>query len=109
MTYLYLLLAIISEVIGTSALQASQQFSKLMPSVLCFLAYASAFFFLSMTLKTMPVGIAYAIWSGLGVIFITLVGIFIFDQKPDAPALLGMFLIIAGVVIMNVFSKTISH
>lgn len=109
MTYFYLFMGIVSEVVGTSALQASHQFTKLVPSVICFLAYASAFFFLSLTLKVLPVGVSYAIWSGMGIMLITLIGYFFFGQKLDLPAIIGIVLIVAGVVIMNVFSKTVSH
>ncbi len=107
--YLSLLIAIILETIATSALKQSEQFTKLLPSVICIAGYLGAFYFLSMTLKTLPVGIAYAIWSAVGIILITLVGIFFFNQKPDLPAILGMLLIIAGVVTIQVFSKMNVH
>jgi small multidrug resistance pump len=107
--YLFLLIAIVSEVIGTSALNSSEGFSKLWPSVLTVAAYGVAFYCLSLTLKQIPVGVAYAIWSGLGIVLVTLVGIVLFKQKPDAPAVIGMALIVAGVVVMNVFSKMSAH
>lgn len=84
---------------------SSEGFTKLMPSIVVLLGYGIAFYFLSITLRTIPVGIAYAIWSGVGIVLITLVGWLVFGQKMDAPALIGMGLIIAGVVTMNVFSK----
>ena len=107
--WIFLGLAILSEVIATSALKESESFSKLLPSILVVVGYALAFVFLSFTLRTIPVGVAYAIWSGLGVVLIGLVAWFYFDQKLDAPALLGMVLIVSGVVVMNVFSDTLKH
>ncbi|ETR74945.1 multidrug transporter [Afipia sp. P52-10] len=109
MTYLYLLVAIVFETIGTSGLQASEQFTKLRPLALTAVCYAASFYFLSLTLRTMPVGIAYAIWSGLGIVLIALIGLIWFGQKLDMPALVGLALIIAGVLVINLFSKTIAH
>lgn len=99
-------IAIVAETIGTSAMKSSEGFSKLLPSVIVVIGYGIAFYFLSMTLKAIPVGIAYAIWSGVGIILISLVGWIMFGQKLDAPALIGIALIIAGVIVMNVFSKS---
>jgi small multidrug resistance pump len=107
--WIYLLIAIVAEVIGTSGLKESDNFTKLWPSLLTIAAYGVAFFFLSLTLRTIPVGIAYAIWSGVGIVLIALVGWLRFGQHLDAPAILGMSLIVAGVVILNVFSKAVSH
>jgi len=107
--YLYLTIAIVSEVIGTSALKASEGFSKLTPSILVVIGYGTAFYFLSLTLKTIPVGIAYAMWSGVGVLLITLVGLFVFGQKVDLMGWIGIFLIASGVVVLNVLSKTSGH
>ncbi|WDZ96038.1 SMR family transporter [Herbaspirillum sp. WKF16] len=107
--YLALGIAIVSEVIATSALRASDGFSRLWPSVLVVVGYGLAFFFLSATLKSIPVGIAYAIWSGLGVVLISLAAWLLFGQKLDAPAIIGMGLIVAGVVVLNVFSKASAH
>lgn len=107
--YLFLLLAILFETVATSSLKASEQFTKLIPSLITVIGYIAAFYFLSLTLKTIPVGIAYAIWSGIGIVLITLVGIFLFKQVPDLPAIIGLLLIIAGVVVINVFSKTSAH
>lgn len=109
MGYLYLAIAIIAEVIATAALTASAGFSRLLPSVVVVVGYVCAFYFLSLVLRYIPVGVAYAIWSGLGTVLITLVGVVIFDQKIDAAAMLGMFLIISGVFVMNVFSTSVSH
>lgn len=103
--WLFLAIAIVSETIATSALKSSEGFSRLWPSILVVAGYAMAFYFLSLTLRTIPVGIAYAVWSGVGIVLITLVGWLVFGQKMDAPALLGMALIVAGVVVMNVYSK----
>lgn len=109
MGYLYLSVAIFAEVIGTTALKESEEFTKLIPSVIVVVGYAVAFYFLSLVLKTIPVGVAYAIWSGLGIVLITLVGTVIFGQKLDIAAIVGMAFIVCGVVIMNVFSNSISH
>ena len=105
----YLGVAIVAEVIATSALKSSESFSKLGPSLVVVAGYGCAFLFLSLTLKTLPGGVAYAIWSGLGVVLISIASLVLFGQKLDLPAILGMGLIIAGVVVMNVFSKTVSH
>ena len=104
-----LLIAIVAEVIATSALKASDGFSKLLPSAITVLGYGVAFYCLSLTLRHIPVGVAYAVWSGLGVVLITAVSWILFGQKLDAPALIGMGLIVAGVVVMNVFSKSVAH
>ena len=109
MKYLFLAIAIISEVIATNAMNASQQFTKLIPSLLTILGYASSFYFLSLTLRTMPLGTAYAVWSGVGIVLTALVAMVIFKQVPDAPAILGMVLIIAGVLVMNIYSKASVH
>lgn len=105
----FLFLAIVSETIATSTLKSSEGFSRLWPSVITVVGYVVAFYFLSLTLRTIPVGIAYAIWSGVGVVLITLVGWFIFGQKLDAPALIGMRLIVCGVLVMNLFSTATGH
>lgn len=107
--YLYLIAAVVAETIGTTALQASQQFTRLAPSVLVIVAYAISFYLLSLTLRYMPVGIMYAIWSGLGIILIALIGWLVFAQKLDLPAVIGMGLILIGIVIIQVFSKTAVH
>jgi len=109
MGYLYLSIAIISEVIATSALKSSEEFTKLGPSIIVVVGYCASFYFLSIVLRTIPVGVAYAIWTGIGITLITIAGIVLFKQIPDAPTIIGMILIISGVVIMNLFSKTIVH
>jgi small multidrug resistance pump len=106
MKYVYLLIAILSEVAATTALKASDQFSRLWPSVVVVLGYASAFYFMSMTLRSIPVGVTYAIWSGVGIILISITGYVFYQQKLDTPAIIGMGFIIAGVLIINLFSKT---
>ncbi len=109
MHYIYLLLAVAAETIGTSALQSSQQFTRLWPSVLVVVAYAISFYLLSMTLKFIPVGVVYALWSGLGIVFIALIGFWVFGQRLDWPAVLGLVLIIAGIVVIQMFSKSVTH
>ncbi len=107
--YIYLLIAIIFEVAGTSMLQASQQFTKPLPSIGVVLGYAGAFYFMSLTLKFMPVGIVYALWSGVGIVLITAVGFVWFKQNIDLAAVLGISLIVAGIVVIQLFSKTATH
>jgi small multidrug resistance pump len=109
MGYLYLTIAIIAEVIATSALKASNEFTKIGPSILVVIGYGLAFYCLSFVLKTIPIGVAYAIWGGMGIALVAIVGAVVFKQIPDMPAIIGMVLIVSGVVVMNVFSKTISH
>ncbi len=108
-TYLLLFIAIAFEIIATSALKASEQFSKPWPSLLTVIGYATAFYFLSLSLNKLNLGIAYAIWSGVGIIMISVVGLFLFKQKLDLPAVIGIILIVCGVVVINVFSKSVSH
>ena len=108
-TYLYLLTAIVFETIGTSALQASEQFTRPKPVLLTIVCYGATFYFLSLALRTMPVGIAYAIWSGLGIVLIALIGLAWFGQKLDVPALIGLALIIAGVIVINLFSSAVTR
>jgi small multidrug resistance pump len=109
MTYAFLFTAIVLEVIGTSALKASEQFTKLLPILIMVACYGASFFFLSLVLRTLPVGIAYAIWSGLGIVLISMVGVIWFKQSLDLPALIGLGLIVAGVVVVNLFSKSVGH
>ncbi len=104
MAYLYLIIAVAAETIGTSALQASQQFTRLVPSLLVVAGYATAFWFLSLVLRSLPVGVAYAIWSGLGILFIALIGWIVFGQRLDAWAILGMALILSGILVIQLFS-----
>jgi len=107
--WLFLFVAIVSEVIATSALKSSEGFSRFWPSVIVVVGYGIAFYCLALTLRVIPMGVVYAVWSGIGIVLITLVGWFLFDQKLDLPAVLGIGLVAAGVVVMNVFSKTVGH
>ena len=108
-TYLYLAVAIASEVVATSALRAAEGFTVLWPSLIAVIGYVVAFYFLSLTLKTIPVGVAYAIWSGVGIVVVSIVALVLYKQVLDLPAILGMGLILAGVVVINLFSKTTGH
>jgi len=107
--YAYLGIAIIAEVIATSALKAANGFTVLVPSIITVTGYVVAFFFLSLTLKTMPVGVAYAIWSGLGIVAVSVIAFVLYKQVLDLPAIVGMGLILAGVLVINLFSKTAGH
>jgi small multidrug resistance pump len=107
MKWVYLATAIVAEIIATSALKASDGFSRPWPAILTVAGYGVAFYFLSLTLREIPMGVAYAIWSGVGIALISLVGALFFGQRLDAPALIGMALIVAGVIVMNVFSRTV--
>ncbi|EIE48987.1 transporter [Salipiger aestuarii] len=109
MPYLILAIAVLAETIGTSALQASHQFTRPIPSLLSVAAYAIAIYVLSMALKYMPVGVAYAIWSGLGIVLIAIIGFVAFGQKLDLPAVAGIGLILAGILVINLFSATTGH
>ncbi len=109
MGYLYLAAAIIAEVIGTSALKASSGFTRLVPSIVVVSGYGAAFYFLSLVLRSIPVGVAYAIWAGTGIVLIAIVAALFYKQIPDTPAVIGMGLIIAGVAVINLFSKTVGH
>ncbi len=107
MAYLYLALAIATEVAATSGLKATDEFSKLIPSLLVVVGYGISLYFLTLTLRSIPIGIAYAVWAGLGIVLVALMGWVIYNQVPDIPAVIGMSLIVAGVVYMNLFSNTI--
>ncbi|SDP53520.1 DMT family transporter [Desulforhopalus singaporensis] len=109
MGYWYLTVAIITEVIATNALKASEGFSKFFPSVIVVVGYGVSFFCLSLVLRTIPVSIAYAVWSGVGIVLVGIVAALVFQQVPDLPAIIGMLLIITGVVVINVFSRTVPH
>jgi small multidrug resistance pump len=109
MTYLYLAVAILCEVIATSFLKVSEGFTKPVPSLITAAGYAVSFYFLSLALRTIPTGIAYAIWSGVGIVLITTIAWVFQGQKLDAPALGGLGLIVAGVIVINVFSKATAH
>lgn len=105
----YLILAVLAETIGTTALQASQQFTRLAPSVVVVVAYGAAFYLLSLTLTVMPVGLVYAIWSGLGIVFIAAIGFIVFGQRLDLPALLGLAMILGGILVIHLFSGSTTH
>jgi small multidrug resistance pump len=109
MRFVYLSLAIASEVIGTTALKATEGFSKLIPSAVVVLSYSAAFYFLSICLDKISVGVAYAVWSGLGIVLVTVVAAFVTKQIPDGAAVLGMGLIVAGVLVLNLCSNSASH
>lgn len=108
-SYLYLAAAIVSEVIGTSALKASNEFTRPVPTMIMLAAFLSAFYFLTLTLRTIPVGVAYAIWSGVGIVLVTGFAWIYYGQKLDLAALIGLGLIIAGVVVINLLSKSVAH
>lgn len=109
MKYLYLATAIVFEVIGSSFIKASDGFTKLIPTLFTIIAFVICFYALSIALKTIPLGIAYASWAGLGIVLTALVSVFVFKQSVDLPAILGMILIILGVIVINVFSKSVAH
>ena len=109
MKFLYLAIAIVAEVLATTSLKASEGFTKLVPSVIVIVGYAVAFYCLTLVLRSIPVGITYALWAGLGIVLVAIAGAVAYKEVPDLPAVVGMALIVAGVVIINVFSKTASH
>mgnify|MGYP003630550765 FL=1 len=107
--WLLLSIAIIAEVFGTSFLKSSEGFTRFWPSVAVIVGYIVAFYFLALSLKVIPVGIAYAIWAGIGVVLIALIGWIVFSQKLDTPAIIGISMILGGVVVLNVFSSSLTH
>ncbi|WP_334176235.1 multidrug efflux SMR transporter [Pseudoxanthobacter sp.] len=109
MAYLYLALAIVAEVIGTSALKASEQFTRLGPTIITAIGYGAAFWLLSLSLRQIPVGVAYAMWSGLGVVLIASVGVVLYGEKLDLAAIVGFALIIAGCLVLNLVSRSGGH
>lgn len=109
MAYAYLLIAIVAEVIATSSLKAADGFTRIGPSLLVVAGYGVAFYCLSLTLRTIPIGITYAIWSGLGIVLVSLVGWLVYQQRLDAPAVVGMALIVSGVLVLNLFSRASAH
>ncbi len=109
MAYLYLVLAIVAEVIGTSFLKATGEFSKLVPTVVVVVSYLASFYFMTLVLRTIPVGVTYAIWSGVGIVLVAIIAAIVYKQIPDLAAIIGMGLIILGVVVIHVFSKNIGH
>ena len=109
MAYIYLTIAIIAEVAATSALKASNEFTKLIPSLIVIVGYGASFYLLTLVLRTIPVAITYALWSGAGIALVAIAGIILYKQIPDIPAVIGMGLIVAGITIINIYSKTITH
>lgn len=109
MNWLILTIAILSEVVGTSALKATEGFTRPGPSLVVVVGYGIAFYCLSLAIRTIPVGVAYAVWSGAGVGLITLIAWAVFGQKLDAPAIIGLVLIVTGVIVISLFSRTASH
>ena len=109
MAYGYLTIAIVCEVAGTIFLQKSEQFSRIAPTMTMAVLYLLAFFFLSLALKGMPLGVAYALWAGLGIILTAIAGLIIFQQTLDTPAIIGIMMIVGGVIVMQLFSRTATH
>ena len=109
MKYLFLSLAIVLEVVGSSFMKASDGFSKLLPTAITIVAYIACFSFLSQALKSIPLGIAYAIWGGLGIVLTAIISVVVFKQSLDIPAIIGIILIVTGVIVMNFFSKSAAH
>ncbi len=107
--WLALAIAIFAEVIGTSALKASNEFTRLIPSLIVVAGYGTAFYFMSISLRVLPVGIMYAIWSGMGIVLIAVIAWLVYKQSLDLPSMIGMGLIIAGVIVINLFSKSVGH
>lgn len=107
--WIFLSIAIVSEVIATTSLKAAEGFTHLWPSIFVVVGYSIAFYFLSLTLKTIPVGVVYAIWSGAGIAIITVVAWVIYGQSLNAPSIFGMLLIVTGIIVLNVFSGAVSH
>lgn len=107
--WLAIAIAIVAEVTATTALKASNEFTELWPSLIVVIGYGLAFYFMAISMRVLPVGIMYAIWAGMGIVLISLIGWLVYKQSLDLPAILGMGLIIAGVIVINVFSKSIGH
>lgn len=107
--YLFLFLAIACELLGTSSLKKTESFTKLVPTLIVIVGIGAAFYFLSLAVQTIPVGLVYAIWSGVGIVFLTIIGAVVYKQIPDLPAKIGIVLIVLGVVVINLLSATTSH
>ena len=107
--YIFLLIAILSEVVATTMLKATDGFTRMVPSVIVTLGYICSFYFLSLTLKFMSVGVVYAIWSGVGIVLVSILGFLVYGQKIDLPAAIGIGLIISGVAVIQLFSQTIAE
>tara|TARA_B100001173_G_scaffold159656_1_gene138132 strand:+ start:147 stop:473 length:327 start_codon:yes stop_codon:yes gene_type:complete len=108
MKWIYLSIAIVAEVIATSSLKESQGFTRLIPSIITFIGYSFTFYFLSLTLKEIPIGITYAIWSGIGICLLSIIGYFRFNQTLDFGSIIGIGLIGLGVIVLNIFSKNLN-
>ena len=108
-TYLFLALAVIAEVVATSSLKATEEFTKVIPTIIMIVAYLVSFYFMTLVLKFIPLGITYAIWSGVGIVLVTIVGAWKYKEIPDLASILGMGLIISGVIVIHLFSKNINH
>jgi small multidrug resistance pump len=109
MKWMYLFISILAEVVGTSALKAAEGFTKWVPSLIVVVGYGVAFYFLSVSLKSIPMGIGYAIWSGVGIVLISLIGYFVYKQALDWPAVIGIALILVGVLVIQLFSAAAAH
>ncbi|MCG6115971.1 MAG: multidrug efflux SMR transporter [Mesorhizobium sp.] len=109
MNFVYLSVAILFEVLATTALKQTEGFTRLWPSLLTIVGYGFAFYFLSLPLRTMPLGVVYAVWSGVGIVLVTLIGWAVFRQMLDLPAMIGIAMIVGGVLVINIFSKTLVH
>lgn len=107
MSYFYLALAIAAEVAGTSLLKATEEFTKLVPTTFLIIFYAMSFWLMTMALRDLPLGVVYAVWSGLGIVLVAIIGALVYKEMPDLGSIIGMALIISGVVVMHLFSKTI--
>lgn len=107
--FIFLAAAILCETLGTTSLKLSEQFTKPLPAIATFVAYVLAFYFLSLSLKSIPIGIAYGIWAGVGIVLVTIIGTIFFKQIPDFAAIIGIVLIISGVIVINLFSKMNVH
>ena len=107
--WLALAIAIVAEVIGTTALKASNEFTRLWPSLIVVAGYGAAFYFMALSMRVLPVGVMYAIWSGMGIVLVSIIGWVVYRQALDMPAIIGMGLIIAGAIVINVFSKSVVH
>ncbi|MBU0654188.1 MAG: multidrug efflux SMR transporter [Gammaproteobacteria bacterium] len=109
MSYLYLAFAIIAEVIATSSLKATEEFTKPVPTIIMVIGYGLAFYFMTLALRTIPLGITYAVWSGLGIVLISIIGIIFYNERLDLAATIGMGMIVAGVLVIHLFSKAVKH
>jgi small multidrug resistance pump len=107
--WIALAIAIFAEVIGTTALKASNEFTRFLPSLVVVAGYGTAFYFMAISMRVLPVGIMYAIWSGMGIVLVSVIGWLVYKQTLDLPSMIGMALIIAGVIVINLFSKSVGH